>query len=87
MDTGLQLQRNREPMPEQEFVTVLSYKNQKEYATSGTLYFFYNEKQFKNKIEIIDIRSYHNETEIPYATFASTNALHQRIFTLRPIHP
>lgn len=75
MDTGLQLQRNREPMPEQEFVTVLSYKNQKEYATSGTLYFFYNEKQFKNKnFEIIDIRSYHNETEIPYATFASTNA-------------
>lgn len=79
MDTGLLLQRHREPMPEQEFVTVLSYKNQKEYTTGGTLYFFYNEKEFKNKnFEIIEIRNYHNEIEIPYATFASTDTFESK---------
>ena len=62
MDDNIVLRRNREPLPNEEFVVILSYKNQKDYVTNGKIYFYYNEKEFKNdNFELIETRHYHNE--------------------------
>lgn len=56
------LSRNREPMPNEEMVVIVSYKNPKEYVTNGKIYLFYNEKKYKaTNFNIKDIRTYHNE--------------------------
>lgn len=60
---NIELRRNREPLPDEDFVIVLSYKNEKEYVTNGTIYFYYNEKEFKNdNFELLEVRNYYNET-------------------------
>lgn len=58
----IELRRNREPLPDEDFVITLSYKNEKEYVTNGTIYFYYNEKEFKNdNFELLEIRNYNDE--------------------------
>ena len=65
MESDLELIRNREPIPEEELVIVMSYKNIKDYATNGSLYLFYNEQKYKaDNFELADTRTYHNETNI-----------------------
>ncbi len=65
-DEDLILKRNREPVPDQEMVFITSYKNTNNYASSGKLYLFYNDNQFKNdNFTIEDIRMYHGERIIP----------------------
>jgi len=62
MDDNIVLRRNREPLPNEEFVVILSYKNEKDYVTNGKIYFYYNEKEFKNdNFELVETRNYHNE--------------------------
>ncbi len=62
---GFRLQKNREPMPEQEMVVVMSYKNEKDYVADGKLYLFYNERKYKdNNFDLIDTRTYHGEREV-----------------------
>lgn len=62
MDDEIVLKRNREPLPNEEFVVILSYKNEKNYVTNGKIYFYYNEKEFKNdNFELVETRYYHNE--------------------------
>ncbi len=62
MEDYLILQRNREPVPAEDIVVVLSYKNPKEYVTSGKLYLFYNELKYKtDNFELTDTRTYHGE--------------------------
>ncbi len=62
---GLNIQKNCDPIPDQEMVVVLSYQNLENYVANGKLYLFYNEKQFKNKnFELIDYRSHNGEREI-----------------------
>ncbi len=62
---GLFLQKNREPVPEEEIVVVMSYQNLKEYTTNGRLYLFYNDRQFKNNnFEFIEARVHNEEMEI-----------------------
>ena len=62
MDDTIVLRRNREPLPDEEFVVIMSYKNEKDYVTNGKIYFYYNEKEFKNdNFELIETRNYHNE--------------------------
>lgn len=62
MDDNIVLKRNREPLPDEEFVVILSYKNEKDYVTNGKIYFYYNEKEFKNdNFDLIETRNYHNE--------------------------
>lgn len=62
MDDNIVLRRNREPLPDEEFVVILSYKNEKDYVTNGKIYFYYNEKEFKNdNFELVETRNYHNE--------------------------
>lgn len=62
MKDNIVLLRNREPLPDEEFVVILSYKNEKEYVTNGKIYFYYNDEEFKNdNFELIETRSYNNE--------------------------
>ena len=74
MDEDFTLKRNREPMPEEEMVVVVSYKNTKNYTTNGKLYMFYNEQKYKaNNFELLETRTYHNEKNIDTEGFAFTN--------------
>ncbi len=76
MDEDFTLKRNREPIPGEDMVAVMSYKNTKDYTTNGKLYLFYNEHQFKaNNFELVDTRMYHNEKNISNTEFAFTNTI------------
>ncbi len=73
MDEDFTLKRNREPVPNEEIVTILSYKNIKNYVTNGKIYLFYNELKYKaNNFELIDTRTHHNEKKLSTNTFAFT---------------
>ncbi|WP_299678072.1 PKD domain-containing protein [uncultured Dokdonia sp.] len=63
VDEDLIIKTNRDPIPEQELVVITSYKNTKDYTTSGKLYLFYNDESFKNdNFRLKDTRIHHNET-------------------------
>ena len=65
MEGPLNLQRNREPMPNEDIVIVFSYKNTKSYTTNGKFFLFYNETKYKaDNFNLIETRPYHNEKEI-----------------------
>ncbi|MDO6759893.1 PKD domain-containing protein [Tamlana sp. 2_MG-2023] len=73
MEENFTLKRNREPIPSEDIVAIMSYKNTKTYPTNGKLYLFYNEHKFKaNNFELIETRTHHNEKRIPTETFAYT---------------
>ncbi|MDR7208430.1 PKD domain-containing protein [Flavobacterium piscis] len=73
---GFAIQKNCDPIPEQEMVVVVSYQNLENYVTNGKLYLFYNEKQFKNNnFELVDFRTYAGEREVKENTIASVNDL------------
>lgn len=62
MTNNLALEINRDPVPEQEMVFILRYKNPKQYVTNGRLYVFYNEKKYaNNNFDLLDFRAYNNE--------------------------
>lgn len=74
MTDDIELLRNREPIPNEEIVVVMRYKNPKDYITSGKLYLFYNEKQYKaNNFEITSTRTHHGEKQRQDLLFATTN--------------
>jgi hypothetical protein len=59
---GLSIQKNCDPIPEQEMQVIVSYENLENYVTNGKLYLFYNEKQFKNNnFDLQEVRPYANE--------------------------
>lgn len=63
--TSVHLFANREPMPEEEIVVVLSYQNMLDYVSNGKLYLFYNDKEFKNNnFELIETRTHFGEREV-----------------------
>jgi len=73
---GFAIQKNCDPIPEQEMVVVVSYQNLENYVANGKLYLFYNEKQFKNNnFELIDFRTYAGEREVKENTLASVDDL------------
>ena len=73
---GFVILKNCDPVPDQEMVVVVGYQNLENYVTSGKLYLFYNEKQFKNNnFELVDYRTYANEREVKENTIASVNDL------------
>ena len=77
MDEDFTLKRNREPVPNEEIVAVMSYKNAKEYTTNGKLYLFYNEHKYKaNNFELIESRTHHNEKNISTEAFAYTHNIY-----------
>ncbi|WKV10900.1 DUF7849 domain-containing protein [Marivirga harenae] len=57
--------KNREPIPNEELVVVLTYKNPYQELTDGRLYFFYNEAKYKtDNFQLIDVRTYNGEYPI-----------------------
>jgi len=59
---GLLLRSNREPVPGEEMVMVLSYANTGTYATSGKFYVFFNERRFKaDNFELTEARTHNGE--------------------------
>ena len=73
MDEDFTIKRNREPVPEEEIVAIMSYKNMKNYATNGKVYLFYNELKYKaNNFELLETRVHHNEKNISANGFAYT---------------
>jgi len=80
MTTDFSLKRNREPMPNEEMVMVVSYKNNLDYISSGKIHLFYNEKKFNvDNFEISNIRTHHREqpyenNSISYNTARNDNA-------------
>lgn len=65
MHEDFTLKRNREPVPNEEMVVVMSYKNPKDYVTNGKIYLFYNEQKYKgNNFNIKDTKVYYNEQMI-----------------------
>ncbi|BFM43181.1 hypothetical protein CFS9_18220 [Flavobacterium sp. CFS9] len=73
---GFAILKNCDPIPEQEMVVVVSYQNLENYVSSGKLYLFYNEKQFKNNnFELVDFRTYANEREVKEKAVASVDDL------------
>ncbi|MGB3342545.1 MAG: PKD domain-containing protein [Aequorivita sp.] len=62
-DEHLIIKTNRDPLPNEEMVLITSYKNTKNYPTSGSLYLFYNDNHFKDDNFIIeDTRLHHGES-------------------------
>ncbi|AYN05599.1 PKD domain-containing protein [Flavobacterium sp. 140616W15] len=73
---GFAILKNCDPIPDQEMVVVVSYQNLENYVSSGKLYLFYNEKQFKdNNFQLVDFRTYAGERETKENTIASVNDL------------
>ncbi len=62
---SLKIFNNREPVPEEELVIVVSYQNLLDYVANGKLYLFYNDKEFKNKnFELLETRTHFGEREL-----------------------
>ena len=62
MENDFELLTNRDPVPEEEMVLVMRYKNPKQYVANGKLYLFYNERKFKNdNFKLEDYRAYYGE--------------------------
>ncbi|KAF2328518.1 DUF7619 domain-containing protein [Flavobacterium nitrogenifigens] len=73
---GFAIVKNCDPIPEQEMVVVVSYQNLENYVSSGKLYLFYNEKQFKhNNFELSDFRTYAGEREVKENLVAAVDDL------------
>ncbi|MEP5340144.1 MAG: PKD domain-containing protein [Algibacter sp.] len=73
MDDNFTLKRNREPVPNQEMVTIMGYKNTKAYTTNGKLYLFYNELKYKaDNFELLETRTHYNEKDASTNSFAYT---------------
>jgi len=76
MTEDFTLQRNREPMPEEEIAVVMSYRNYLNYNTNGKLYLFYNEQKYKaDNFEVSDIRTHHDEKQIETNDFVYTYSI------------
>lgn len=77
LEDNFMLQKNCDPIPEEEMVVIMSYQNPESYMTNGKLYLFYNETHFKNKnFELLDFRTHAGEREVPennYAVATETN--------------
>ena len=69
---SLKIFNNREPVPDDEIVVVISYKNELNYLANGKLYLFYNDKEFKNKnFELVETRTHFGEREVTQTGIAS----------------
>lgn len=71
---GLNIQKNCDPIPEQELVIIVTYQNMENYVSNGKLYLFFNEKQFKtNNFELLDFRTHFGERIFKENTVASND--------------
>jgi hypothetical protein len=59
---NIEMKTNRNPKPGEDFMALIGYRNIAGDAGSGTLLFFYNEKQFGHSgFDLTEKRSYHGE--------------------------
>ena len=73
---GLSIQKNCDPIPDQQMEVIVSYQNMENYVADGKLYLFFNEKQFKNdNFELVDFRTYAGEREVKENLVAMSNDL------------
>ncbi len=87
MNEAFTLKRNREPIPSEEFVIRMSYKNIKSYATKGKLYMFYNEYKYKaNNFELTDTRVYHSEKNSIESSIAYTYNISHNQYLLASVN-
>lgn len=85
---GYTIQKNCDPIPNQEIVVIVSYQNMENYIASGKLYLYYNEKEFKNdNFELIDFRTYAGEREIKDNNTVVTKDLNTTNSYLASIEP
>ena len=62
---SLKMFNTREPVPEEDMIVVLSYKNPLDYMAHGKLYLFYNDKTFKkDNFHLEETRTYFDEKEV-----------------------
>ena len=74
--TAYKIFANREPIPEEEMIIVVSYKNPLDYVANGKLYLFYNDKEFKNdNFELVEFRTHFGEKEVFEDGFACSDEL------------
>jgi PKD repeat protein len=74
---------NREPVPDEEMVVVVSYKNPLQYVANGKLYLFYNDKEFKNdNFELMESRTHFGEREVFEDRFACSDELNDNSILL-----
>lgn len=72
--TAYKIFANREPVPEEEMVVAVSYKNPLNYVANGKLYLFYNDKEFKNdNFELLEFRTHFGEKEVFENGFACSD--------------
>src|SRR5690606_33764019 len=63
---GFDLKNNREPVPEEEMVVIMTYRNDTGYPTDGKLYLFFNEEKFKaDNFSLLEARTHHGERTVP----------------------
>ncbi|REG96368.1 DUF7849 domain-containing protein [Flavobacterium aquicola] len=71
---GLAIQKNCDPIPDQEMQVIVSYENLENYVTNGKLYLFFNEKQFKNNnFDLQEVRPYASERIIKENSIATAD--------------
>ena len=85
---GFVLQKNCDPIPDQEMEVIMSYQNLENYVANGKIYLFYNEKQFKdNNFELADFRTYAGEREVKENTIVSVNEIDRSSSYLASANP
>jgi hypothetical protein len=63
--SGFRVQTNRAPVPDEEMVVIVSYKNPFDYPSNGKLYLFYNEQRFKaDNFSRSEVRTHYGEKEV-----------------------
>lgn len=78
MGSEFSITRNREPMPNEEMVMVISYKNDLDYISSGKIHLFYNERKFKvDNFNIKGVRTHHNEQILKNETITFSHDINE----------
>lgn len=80
MQGGFAMQKTREPVPSEELVVIMSYKNTNTYTADGKLYLYFNEDQYKaNNFELLEIRTYHGEMTVEEEPVFSASLLPENV--------
>jgi PKD domain len=67
---------NRDPIPDEEMIVVVSYQNLLDYVASGKVYLFYNDVSFKkDNFELVGFRVHNDEKEVKESSFAFVDDL------------
>jgi hypothetical protein len=62
---GFDVKGNREPIPGEEMVVIVSYQNDTDYPANGKLYLFFNERKYKaDNFQLTEVRTHHGEKEV-----------------------